>query len=88
MSTKTKNRIFMSQVIIGFAVVMMFLSLVIIIGFDANSDSLKTGLIFIGIGVILLVIGIFAYKRYKVIGQQEKKDGKLNVDDEDYDKLN
>ncbi len=88
MSKKTKNRIFASQTIIGFAVVMMFLALVIIIGFKADRDALETGLIFLGLAIVLLGIGIYAYKRYKFIGASEKTEGKSSIDDDDYDKLN
>ncbi|MDD2258821.1 MAG: hypothetical protein WC278_03715 [Bacilli bacterium] len=88
MSKKTKNRIFASQVIIGFAVVMVFLALVIIFGFEFNSDALETGFIFIGFGVILFIIGLFAYKRYKEIGEKELSENNEVIDDEDDDKLN
>lgn len=88
MSKKTKNRIFLSQITIGFSIVMLFLALVIIISFDADSDALETGLIFSGIAIVLLGIGIYAYKRYKVIAEQESKDGKRYIDEDDDEKLN
>lgn len=88
MSKKTKNRIFASQLIIGFAVVMVFLALVIIFGFKFDRDALETGLIFIGFGVVMFLIGLFAYKRYKEIGEKELLENNEIIDDEDDDKLN
>lgn len=88
MSKKTKNRIFMSQVIIGFAFVMAFLALVIIFSFLKDAEALKTGLIFLGISILLLVFGIYAYKRNHLISLKELKDSNLYFDEEDEDKLN